>query len=96
MATKTISGRAEEKDPLFADAATHEQFGTSFGTHYADTLIQAAHQSCELPQPDHGSAVSRKKAAVSRAKQLCELPRNPTIGRMSDQETEDLIASRYA
>ena len=96
MTTKTFSGRADEKDLLFVDALTREQFGTSFGTYCATTLIQAIRQGCELPRPDRDVAAPGKEAAISRMKQLSELPHDPAIGRLSDQEVADLLASRYA
>ena len=95
MATKTFSGRAEEKDLLFADALTHEQLGMSFGTYCATELIGALRQGATLPRAED-DALSRRRSAIARMKQLGSLPHDPAIGRMSDRDIKDLIASRYA
>ena len=96
MPTKTFSGRAEERDLRFADALAREQFGVSFGTYCATTFIQALKSGAELPHAPESEESKRKHLAIAAMKRICDVePINPDIGRMSDAEIKDLIASRY-
>ena len=96
MATKTFSSRADEASLAYADAMAHERFGISFGQYCGSVLIDAIRQGAELPEPPREDVAERKAAAVSKLKALSSLPHDASIGRMSDDQIDDLIASRYA
>ena len=96
MATKTFASRADETSLAYADAMAHERFGISFGQYCGSVLIDAIRQGAELPEPPRENATKRKVAAVSKLKALASLPHDASIGRMPDDQIDDLIASRYA
>lgn len=93
MATKTFSGRVDEEALAFADALARREYGLSFGQYCGTVLldsIQAAGAMPVLfaPSSGRGDAASFIKGFASRA-------RHPEIGRMSDAEVRNMIASRY-
>lgn len=95
MATVTFAGRTREQDLAFMNALTRKEFGVSFGQYCGSILVEAARQGIELPRPDGRNAVSRRAAAVAKMKLLSREKGNLAIGRMSDSEIKELIASRY-
>lgn len=95
MATKTFSSRADEQSLAYADSVTREQFGMSFGQYCGSILIDAVCQGVALPQAAPKVA-SKKASAIASMKAISQRPHNPAIGRMSDEEIEDLLRSRHA
>lgn len=96
MSTVTFAGRASEEDLAFMNALTRQRFDMSFGQYCGSALIQAARQGIELPYPADAEADARRRAAVKKMKALSHRPGNAEIGRMTDAEIKDLVASRYA
>ncbi|MBQ9002299.1 MAG: hypothetical protein IJ087_10640 [Eggerthellaceae bacterium] len=96
MATKTFSSRADETSLAYADAMVRERFGMSFGQYCGSVLIDAIRQGAELPEPPRENAAERKAAALSKLKALASLPNDASVGHMTDDQIDDLIASRYA
>ena len=95
MSTTTFAGRASEEGLAFMNALTRQRFGMSFGQYCGSILIQAVRQGIDLPQPDETAVDARRRTAVERMRELSGHPGNPQIGRMSDAEIKDLVASRY-
>lgn len=95
MATKTFSSRTDEADLAYADAVTREQFGLSFGQYCGSVLIAAIKQGADLPTPASSEIQLKTAAAVDRLKAVATSRHNASVGRMTDAEIKDLIASRY-
>ena len=96
MATKVFSSRADAGGLAYADAVARERFGMSFGQYCGSVLVEAVRQGAELPsvpQPDGGSAKAR---AIASIKAIASRPHDAAVGRMTDEEIDDLLASRYA
>lgn len=96
MATKTFSGRADGELLAFADALAREQHGLSFGQYCSTVLLDTIGKSGSLPQLNPSTTETSRVAAAAFIKGFSSQKRNPSIGTMSDQQTRDLIASRYA
>lgn len=96
MATKTFSGRAEERDLAFANALAHEQLGISYGQYCGSLLIEALKEGASLPAPKNTAKQNKKIAALEAIKGFASHSHNPEIGNMSDSELKELIAGRYA
>lgn len=96
MATKTFSGRADARSLEYADAVTRKRFGLSFGQYCSSILIHAIEQGAELPDAQHDVGLSAKQKAVQTLKSISLSHKNAEIGRMTDAQIADLIASRYA
>ena len=95
MATKTFSSRTDEQDLAFADAVAREQFGMSFGQYCGSVLIDAVRQGVELPSASNSSLLDRRASAINKMKGISKLPHSADVGRMTDAQIKDLIASRY-
>ncbi len=94
MATKTFSSRADEKRLAYADSLTRKHFNMSYGQYCGSILLDAICEGMSLPQPS-GEESSAKTTAIARMKAISQRKHNARIGKMSDQEIKDLIASRY-
>lgn len=93
MATRTFSGRVDEGTLAFADALARRDYGLSFGQYCGTILLDSIQAtgsmpSLSSPSPSKGDAASFIKGFASRA---C----HPEVGRMSDAEVRDMVASRY-
>ncbi len=95
MATKTFSSRADEQDLAYADAIARKQFGMSFGQYCGSILLNAVRQGAELPTPISDAASTKKANAISKIKSFSQREHDSSIGKMTDSEIRDLIASRY-
>ena len=95
MASKTFSSRADANELSYMNALTREQFGMSFGQYCGSVLIEAVRQGADLPAPAHSATTDRKIRAANAIKAIASLPHDESIGRMTDGELKDLIASRY-
>ena len=95
MATKTFSSRADAAALAYADSVTRAQFGMSFGQYCGSVLIEAIRNGVELPRPSDLAAQKRKASAIATIKSIAEKPHDAAIGRMSDDQIKNLIASRY-
>ena len=95
MATKTFSSRADEAGLAYADALTRREFGMSFGQYCGSVLVEAITQGAELPKLPANHARDAKRNAAERIKGIAERPHDEGVGRMTDQQVKNLIASRY-
>lgn len=95
MASKTFSSRADANELSYMDALTREQFGMSFGQYCGSILIEAVRQGADLPTPADKATTERKIRAANAIKAIARMPHGEAIGKMSDDEIKDLIASRY-
>ena len=95
MATKVFSSRVDADRLAFADAVAQRDCGLSYGQYCGTVLldaIQAAGRMPELtPQPSDGI----KQRAADFIKGFSQKALHPEVGRLSDQEVRDLVASRY-
>ncbi|MDO4289621.1 MAG: hypothetical protein Q4C41_00130 [Eggerthellaceae bacterium] len=94
MATKTFSSRADEKSLAFADALARQGYGMSFGQYCGTVLLDVIERTGKLPQLD-AACDERKRQAASVIKGFSARVRHAEVGRMSDAEIRELIASRY-
>ena len=95
MATKTFSGRAEEDMLAFADALVRKSYGVSFGQYCATTLLESVWRTGALPQQGDGREQARKREAAAFIKGFSARAIHPEVGKLSDDQLRDLIASRY-
>ncbi len=95
MATKTFSSRVDRDALAYADAMTRREFGMSYGQYCGSVLIDAIRQGESLPRPSRTSETQRKQAAISTLKNFSRQHKNEAVGRLSDAQIKDLIASRY-
>ena len=95
MATKTFSSRADERRLAYADAITRKKYGMSFGQYCGSILLDAIYNGAELPDAQSAGTLDRKASAIATMKSLSARPHDEGIGRMSDAEVKQLIASRY-
>lgn len=95
MTTKTFSARADEGALAFADALARKQYGLSFGQYCGTVLIEDIQWSGRMPTLSASRASKEKQRAAAFIKDFPSRVRNPVVGRMSDAEIRDLIASRY-
>lgn len=93
MATRTFSGRVDENALAFADALARRDYGLSFGQYCGTILLDSIQATGSMPSLSSPSP-SRSDAA-SFIKGFAARTRHPEIGRMSDAEVLDMIASRY-
>lgn len=96
MATKVFSSRADEAGLAFADAVARERFGMSFGQYCGSVLVDAVQQGAELPSVPRSEGGSAKERAITKLKAIALRSHDAAVGRMSDAEIDDLLASRYA
>ena len=67
----------------------------SYGQYCGSVLIDAIRQGESLPRPSRTSETQRKQAAISTLKNFSRQHKNEAVGRLSDAQIKDLIASRY-
>lgn len=96
MATKTFSGRADEKRLADAEARARRDFGVSFGTYCGTILLDVMEDAGSLPRPDadRDRMEQRRQAWEAMKARSAEFKGSP-VTRMSDEEIKDLIAERY-
>ena len=58
-------------------------------------LLNGIEQTGELPRYKNEDEFERKKRAIEFMKNFSSYPHDERIGRMTDEELKDLIASRY-
>ena len=95
MATKTFSSRADAEKLAYADALAKKEYGMSFGQYCGMVLLDGIEQTGELPRYKNEDELERKKRAIEFMKNFSSYPHDERIGRMTDEELKDLIASRY-
>ena len=96
MPTKTFSGRADERLLAYADALTQREYDMSFGQYCGSMLVEAVFDMKRLPElAGAQEALGRKEEAIATIRGFSERPHNADIGRMTDGQLRDLIASRY-
>ena len=95
MATKTFSSRADAEKLAYADALAKKEYGMSFGQYCGTVLLDGIEQTGELPRYKNEDELERKKRATEFMKNFSSYPHDERIGRMTDEELKDLIASRY-
>lgn len=95
MATKVFSSRADEGSLAFADALARKEYGLSFGQYCGTVLLRSIETTGRMPQLESKIDSDRKKRAASFIKGFSSRSKNPNIGRLSDDEIRDMIASRY-
>ena len=95
MATKTFSSRADATGLAYAEAVARKEFGMSFGQYCGTVLVEAVNSGTELPRPPIDCAENPRKAAIARIKGIAAHAHDAEIGRMSDSQIKDLLASRY-
>lgn len=96
MATKTFSGRVDGQALAYADEIARREFGVSFGQYCSSTLIEIVKATHTLPKLERTDEESQRRARASALiRGFSSLPHDEAIGRMSDDELKDLIASRY-
>ena len=94
MATKTFSSGAESEALAYADSITREKFGMSFGQYCGSLLLEAVSQGAELPYPPLHPK-DRKTRAIDTLKAFPNRPHNTSTGTMTNEQIDELIASRY-
>lgn len=95
MATKTFSGRVDERLLAFADELSRREHGLSFGQYCSTVLLEEIDRTGHMPQLSEGRADERKRKAAAFIKGFGTHALRPEIGKMSDAEIRDLIAGRY-
>lgn len=95
MATKVFSSRADERLLSFADALARKEYGVSYGQYCGTVLLRSIEASGCMPHLEPSKGDSKKKQAAAFIGSFSSLAQDPGIGRMSDSEIKDLIASRY-
>ncbi|WP_283169716.1 hypothetical protein [Curtanaerobium respiraculi] len=101
MPTKTFSGRADAEKLKLANAATKRDAQMTFGQFCSTALVDYICEHNALPdlQPTRKNpsafAVLRNLAGKHGSSALSGRG-DPAIGSMSDEQIEELIASRYA
>ena len=95
VATKTFSSRADEAGLAYADAVARQKFGMSFGQYCGSVLVDAVCQGLDLPEAKPASAEGARVRAISAIKAISSRPHDAAIGRMSDAQIADLLASRH-
>ena len=95
MATKIFSSRADAEKLAYADALAKKEYGMSFGQYCGTVLLDGIEQTGELPRYKNEDELERKKRAIEFMKNFSSYPHDERIGRMTDEELKDLIASRY-
>ena len=97
MATKTFSGRADERRLADAEARARRDYGVSYGTYCGTILLDVIDDQGGLPRPSRNAGVlETRQQAWSRMKERCAVFDNPAVAAMSDEELKDLVAERYA
>lgn len=95
MATRTFSGRVDEGALAFADALARRDYGLSFGQYCGTILLDSIQATGNMPSLPTSSPSPSKGDAASFIKGFASRARHPEVGRMSDTEVRDMIASRY-
>ncbi len=96
MTSKTFSSRVDEAKLDFADLLTRQKYGMSFGQYCGTILIDAIEANGCIPDLDlPDSPQAKRQKAISFVKNFADRTKNSEIGRLSDEEIKDLIASRY-
>lgn len=95
MASRSFSITAEEAAFEYADEATHQLFGMSYGEYCGSVLIKAIQQGVELPKASHIDEADQRKNAVAKMQAFSKHAHNEAIGHMSDEEIKNLISVRY-
>ena len=94
MSTKTFSGRVDSEALAFADALARRDFGLSFGQYCGTVLLESICSSGAMPSLPRQERPEKDRAAAV-IKGFAARGRNREIGRLTDSEVRDLIASRY-
>lgn len=95
MATRTFSGRADDSALAFADAIAQRDFGLSFGQYCSTVLLDSIQQTGCMPSLSNSTDDKAKSQAASFIKNFHLHASHPEIARLSDEQTRDLIGSRY-
>ena len=95
MTTKTFSSRADAEKLAYADALAKKEYGMSFGQYCGTVLLNGIEQTGELPRYKNEDEFARKARAINFMRNISNYPHDERIGRMTDEELKDLIASRY-
>lgn len=96
MASKIFSSRADEEALNYANMLSRQEYGLSFGQYCGTILIDSIRESGRMPSlPAIDTSNNRKAQAISFIKNFSASATNPEIGRYSDEEIRDLIASKY-
>ncbi len=95
MATRTFSCRADEQSLAFADALARQEYGLSFGQYCGSVLLSYIDSTGRMPSLQAKALGQSKVEAASFIKGFASCATDPHIGRMSDAQLRDLVASRY-
>lgn len=95
MTTRTFSGRVDEGLLAFADSVAKREYGLSFGQYCGTVLLDAVKRTGKMPDVSAKGDLSSKAEAASFIKSFSSRARHPEIGKLSDSEIKELIASRY-
>jgi hypothetical protein len=96
MPTKTFSGRVDADKLAFANSLTQQRFGLSFGQYCSGVLLNVICDCGALPDIPSQSKNNKAEGAVDFIKGFSAVAHDKTIGRMTDNQIDELIAGRYA
>lgn len=95
MATKVFSSRVDEGLLAYADALARREYGLSYGQYCGTVLLEAIKRDGALPRLGVPGESNAKARAASFLKGFAARKHDASIGKMSDEEIRELIASRY-
>lgn len=96
MSTRIFSSRADESVLAFADALARQEYGLSFGQYCGTVLLDAIERTGKMPELVADELTEQKKWAAAFIKGFASREHDSRVGKLSDVEVRDLIASRYA
>lgn len=95
MATKTFSSRASEERLAFAEALCRQEFGLSYGQYCGTILLDEICNTGAMPRFGRPRVPRTKEQAASFIRDFGGRHHNVTIGKLSDDQMRELVASRY-
>lgn len=95
MTTKVFSSRADESLLAYADVLARKEYGLSYGQYCGTVLLEAIKRDGRMPQLASAKESNIKTQAASFLKGFAKREHNEAIGKMTDDEIRELIASRY-
>lgn len=95
MTTKVFSSRADESLLAYADVLARKEYGLSYGQYCGTVLLEAIKRDGRMPQLASGGEPDAKAHAAVFLKGFAKRKHDASIGKMSDEEIRELIASRY-
>ena len=95
MTTKVFSSRADESLLAYADALARREYGLSYGQYCGTVLLEAIKRDGCMPRLASSEDPDAKAQAASFLKGFAKRKHDASIGKMSDEEISEFIASRY-